>query len=44
MYTKTAVDHKGEKPEVVMSLNIVVPIWSRSNTQGQFFFSPFVKN
>ena len=36
MYTTTAVDHMGEKPEV-MSLNLVVPIWSRSNTQGQIF-------
>ena len=36
MYTTTAVDHMGEKPEV-MSLNLVVPIWSRSNTHGQIF-------
>lgn len=25
MYTTTAIDHKGEKPEVILSLNLVVP-------------------
>lgn len=25
MYVSTAIDHKGEKPEVVLSLNLEVP-------------------
>ena len=38
MYTVTAIDYKGQKAEVVLSLNL------GSNSQCQFSFSPFVKD
>ena len=42
MYTTTAVDHMGEKPEV-MSLNLVVPSGRALIRTAKFSCSPFVK-